>query len=244
MTHFESLSFNSLKDNISSEIEIQRSYVLSIKSSVDQLKSSGFWVENVPHDFRFVVTNALNHYENSIDELTDINEGIEIEVKENHVQRLKTIAEVAHQINVDIGRVWNRDYDNKDYDDHEFLIIDRTIYPETRDMAVNLSGLSRISDRLKDFVGRNNKTMKEKNNPLPSGLFYVITALIFFVAAALCVYLLGVIATGVIVIAVILIVSAIAFLQLRNDEVLSDSTFLKLYSKLFKSLKMLNRDED
>jgi hypothetical protein len=125
------------------------------------VEENHYW-DNVPSNFIQEVLYSLRHYKTTQEELTEIANEINVEVKEHHIKRLQKIASVASEINRDIGKIWHQQYDDKDYDNSTFRIVER-IYCETRDMAVNLLDMSNIAERLNDYVGKTNKTSDMKN---------------------------------------------------------------------------------
>ncbi len=107
----------------------------SIQQNINVLTTNEYWKNNVPNNFKSIVAYSLRHYNTVNSELHDILTDLEIEVQEHHVNRLKKISTVAQEINVDIGRIWHNQYNNKEYGNENFGLVEN-IYDDTRGMAV------------------------------------------------------------------------------------------------------------
>lgn len=169
MTDYNHQSFSDILNDLESEKKRTIHFRDSILSRKAKLEENSYWENKVPFNFKANVDYALRHYNTTISEITDILNDFKTEVKQNHITRLAKIGSVAHQINVDIGLAWHQQYDNKDYGNENFKIVEH-IYADTRDVAVNLLDVSNIAERLNDYIGNSMK----KNNPWISGSFYLV----------------------------------------------------------------------
>jgi hypothetical protein len=79
----------------------------------------------------------------------------------------------------------------------------------------------------------------KQNSPWSSGSFYLVTAIVGFLAIGAMIYFLPWYASPLAIIGVILIISVIGALQLRNDDRLSEKNFLELMVETFKRLPLL-----
>lgn len=163
MTDYSNQSFKDLIDDLDYEYRNISAFIEMIEKNKALLESNKYWQENVPNSFDGIVEYALKHYKTTQSELLEIKSEIDESVEDHHARRLTSIAEVAHEINIDIGQIWHNDYLRKDYGNKNFSIVER-IYADTRDMAVNLLDLSNIASRLKNFIGRKKKTKKESTD--------------------------------------------------------------------------------
>lgn len=236
VTDYNHQSFSDILDDLKDEKRRTSEFKVAIAENVDKLKANSYW-SKVPFDFKSIVAYSLRHYNTSIEEFEDIAKDIQIEVKEHHVKRLHKIAHVAHEINVDIGKFWNQDYDDKDYDDKDFKVVER-IYCDTRDMAVNLLDVANISERLKDFNGRQNLKMR-KNNPWISGSFYLTVAIIVITGLAVLSNSVHWTLLPIIIIGGVLLIVIVGSLQLKNDDKITGKTFSSLIKETFKRLPLL-----
>lgn len=89
--------------------------------------------------------------------------------------------------------------------------------------------------------GRN---MKKKNNPWQSGSFYMIAFVLIFVVVCISIRYLSLYMFPLAVIATILAISVIGALQLRNDDKLSDKSFIDLMKLALKQLIFLRDTKD
>ena len=188
----------------------------------------------MPYSFKNCVAYALKHYSTTIHEIEDIVSDFPSEIKEHHCVRLRNIGRVADQINTDIGQIWHRRDLKKEYEKPNFLILE-DVYTDTRDMAVNLSDIDNIANRLDQFVGR--KTMV--NNPWMSGSFYLLATVIFLMILTVISIWVSWYTLPIVVIGGVLLVGAIGALQLRNDDRLKEENFIKLMLEVFKRLPLL-----
>jgi len=153
MTDYSHQSLSDILNDLEQEQKRTISFKDAIQKHIITLEANKYWKEVVPSHFRDCVYYALRHYNTSIEEFEDIRKDLLLEVKEHHVKRLEKISKVAQEINVDIGKIWHREYDNKNYGNPNFRFVE-DIYGDTRDMAVNLLDISNIAERLRDFVGK------------------------------------------------------------------------------------------
>jgi hypothetical protein len=239
MTDYNHQSFEDILEDLEKERKSTIAFKDQIQENIDKLTNNGYWANSVPFDFKNIVVYSLRHYKTVISELTDIEKDLQNEVQQNHLKRLRKLATVAQEINVDIGRIWHQQYDNKEYGNDDFRIVEN-IYGDTRDMAVNLLDIENIAERLDDFIGKKRPEMK-KNNPWLSGSFYLIASIIV-------ISILGVLSNTVawyllpiVLIAGILIVGLVGILQLRNDDRISDKSFTSLIKETYRRLPLLNQ---
>lgn len=155
MTDYNHQSFADILNDLEEEQKRIAFFRDAINLNIDNLTTAGYWGTAVPGNFKNIVAYSMRHFNTTITELDDIRKDLLVEVKEHHIKRLQKISNVAEEINAKIGQVWHQQYENKDYGNEKFRIVE-TIYADARDMAVNLLDVSNIAERLKDFIGRTN----------------------------------------------------------------------------------------
>jgi hypothetical protein len=236
MTDYSHQSLDDILTDLKSELGHVKETIKELEAHGDVLIKNGYWNKNVPYDFKSIIGYSLKHYKTTVTEITDIIKEVNIEVMPHHVQRLRKIAEVADQINVDIGQVWHRKYDSKDYGEANFMIVEE-IYAVTRNAAGNLLDVSNMAGRLNDFIGKT-KHMK-KNNPWISGSFYLFVAIVIITGLAVMSKTINWAAFPIVVIAGVIIITLIGVFQLKNDDKLKDESFVTLIKETFKRLPLL-----
>lgn len=163
MTDYSHQSFNDIVSDLQKEHKTVTEFINVIESNIEKVKKSGYWNRKVSSDFTMIVAYSLKHFKTAQEELSEIAQEIQLEVREHHCKRLQRIATVADEINVDIGQIWHNRYNGKEYGNPDFMIVE-DIYGDTRDMAVNLLDISNIASRLKDFIGKTKITMEKNQN--------------------------------------------------------------------------------
>lgn len=164
MTDYSHQSFNDIISDLESEKVNTVAFITMIEKEIEKANENRYWDNKVPYDFKSIVAYSLKHYRTTVTELGEIAEEIKNEVQEHHCRRLQRIYNVADEINVEIGQVWNLKYNEKikDYGEKDFRHVEE-VYCNTRDMAVNLLDISNIASRLKDYIGKINNNMEKKN---------------------------------------------------------------------------------
>jgi hypothetical protein len=235
MTDYSHQSFVDIQEDLDKELRNITGFIQMIESNLKIVEANGYW-KKVPSNFKSQIHYALKHYNTTKQELKEISKEIKFEVKAHHCKRLERIASVASQINIDLGRIWHQQYDNKEYGNVDFDKVER-IYGDTRDMSVNLKDLSNISERFTDYVGKSKHIMK--NNPWISGSFYLLTVVLVLTTLAVISNFVVWHVLPIVLIAGILLVGIIGALQLRNDDMLKEENFVKLMIETYKRLPLL-----
>lgn len=240
ITEYSHQSFYDILKNLETKRQIATSYIHAIQKNIDFLTENSYWTTAVPSDFILIVNYALSHYNTSITELTDILEGLNQEVKKHHIKQLNSIGAVAQKINVDIGLIWHQQYDIKEYGTTNFYKVER-IYGDTRDMAVNLSDTANIAERLNDYIGKKNPKLMQ-NNPWIAGSFYLFVAVIFITGIAILSKSVHWSILPIIIISSILLIGLVGILQLKNDDRISDKSFVSLIKETYKRLPLIGKN--
>lgn len=242
MTDYNHQSFEDILKDLDDEIKRTASFRNEIIKNIDILKANSYWQTNVPFNFKSKVEYAVKHYDTTISEITDILKDIKYEVKEHHIKRLWKISTIAQDINYGIGRIWHQEYENKDYGNTNFKIVE-VIYCDTRDMAVNLLDISNIAERLNDYIGKSNN-MKKNNNPWRSGCFFLFVVVIIIGVLGFLSIVVHWINLPIIIIGSILFVGLIGAFQLKNDDKITDKSFISLIKEIYKRLPLLNKNKE
>lgn len=239
-TDYSHQTLDDIKSDIKSEVENLNYFIEKIKENIEFLEDNDYWNSNVPNNFKWFISYCLKAYDTARIDFSDILNDIDYEVKEHHCIRLNKISTVADEINRDIGRLWHQDYNEKykDYGNSNFTKVEN-IYAITRDIAVNLLDFDNLAVRLRDYIGQSKKQMK-KNNPWISGTFYLFVSIIVFTGLAVLSNMLSWYALPIVIIGSILIVGIIGALQLKNDDKISDKSFVNLMIATYKKLPLLN----
>jgi len=239
MTDYSHQSFSDIISDLNEEKERTIDFKNGIQENIEILTKNSYWTKKVPFDFKNIIAYSLKHYNTAISEFNDIAKDLNTEVKEHHIKRLNKIAKVAQEINVDIGKIWHNNYLNKEYGNDDFYKVE-SIYGDTRDMAVNLLDTANIADRLEDYLGKTNSNMK-KNNPWISGSFYLTIVIVAISGLAVLSQMVHWSLLPIIIISGILIVGIVGVLQLKNDDRITDKSFVSLMTETFKSLPLINK---
>jgi len=163
MTDYSHQSFNDIIADLEKEQKNVTAFINEIEENLAKVNDSGYWNSKVPSNFTMVVEYSLKHYKTCQEELAEISSEIQSEVRDHHFKRLQRLSSVADEINKDIGKIWHQDYDDKDYGNADFKIVEN-IYRDTRDMAVNLLDISNVASRLNDFIGKTKVKMEKNQN--------------------------------------------------------------------------------
>lgn len=180
MTDYSHQSFNDIISDLENEKENTIAFIAMIEEAVEKSNVNKYWDSKVPYDFKSIVAYSLKHYRTTVTELGEIIEEIKSEVQKHHFRRLQKISKVASEINVEIGQVWNRKYDDKikDYGVKDFQHVEN-VYADIKDVAVNLLDISNLASRLKDYIGKtNNMGNKNKLGDLSNNTFGNYTTII------------------------------------------------------------------
>ena len=234
-TDYSHQTLDDIVADLAAEAANAREFIRMIEAGIEGSKKAGYWDSHVPHDFRNFIAYAVKHYRTALSEVEDILADFNVEIKEHHCRRLYNIAEVAGEINRDIGKIWHQEYRDKDYGSPEFARVE-AVYANTRDMAVNLLDFSNMAARLEHFVGR---TKAVRNNPWISGSFYIIAVVLILAVLAAIANLVSWYALPVIAISGALLVGIIGALQLRNDDKLKEENFVTIMVEVYKRLPLL-----
>lgn len=160
-TDYTHLAFDDLPIYLDDKISTLEYYLNFIESDKKELDKSGYWSSKVIFNFILQANECIILYNSTIKELKDIKNEINIEVKQNHYNRLIRIASESHEINKRLGIIWHKEYDTKEYGNIEFAKVER-IYGFSRDVSVTLTSLGNFAERLKDFIGRVTPVKKTK----------------------------------------------------------------------------------
>lgn len=242
MTDYDHQSFEDILKDLNDEIKRTASFKNEIIENINVLKANSYWKTNVPFNFKSEVEYAVKHYNTTISEITDILKDIQYEVKKHHIKRLRKISKIARDINYGIGKIWYQEYEDKDYNNPNFIIVEH-IYCDTRDMAVNLLDISNIAERLNDYIGKSNINNMKKNNPWISGSFYLVLALVVISVLGFLFNSVHWMSFPIIIIGGVLLIGLIGFLQLKNDDKITDKSFVSLIKEIYKRLLIINKDK-
>jgi len=110
-----------------------------------------------------MIDRELIFYETSLGELGEIKTEIVSEIERHHISRLSHLGKTAREFNIDIGKVWHHNVSpyamDEDYQNPDFKTLEK-MYAVGRNMAIDMMDLSNAANRLKDYLGRKEKTKK------------------------------------------------------------------------------------
>jgi hypothetical protein len=133
-----------------------------IATNKKKLEDNNYW-ELANTDFKWLLARAVKFYETSLNEIVEIREQIPIEVESHHVNRLRSLGNTSHELNLEFGDVWHHDVRPKDYGESNFMIFEK-LYIDGRELSIDMEDLSNVAARLEDFVGRKGRANKLANN--------------------------------------------------------------------------------
>lgn len=93
-------------------------------------------------------------------------------------------------------------------------------------------------------LNKKNENMKTKNNPWQSGTFYLFAFILIFASLIIAFIFLPTVAYPIVIIAALIAFSIVNAFQLRNDELLSEKSFLYLMIISFKRMPLLRNKEN
>jgi hypothetical protein len=154
-------SHQSLKEIVYDlELEHQKMVAMLgiIEDNLSELAASNYWNNRPSAGFKSIVSEGLRQFKRAQRELHRITLEIQAEVTDHHCKQLQTISLLARRINVEIRKVWHRDFDefaHQEHDDTDFRKVS-SVYADIRNLAVNLLDLAYMADRLSHNVPSEN----------------------------------------------------------------------------------------
>lgn len=167
MTDYSHQSLKNILTDLNNDLIMVSKAIDDISEKFSKIDHK-YWLNKVPYNFRAIFFTCLTHLKTTKEEITSIIEEIEDQVEEHHCKRLLKLGNVADNFNGRIGKIWHNEYAPKDYGNKNFKHVE-FLYQESRDMAVSLTDLENIAERLQDFVGKKNN--KIINNDMIKILF-------------------------------------------------------------------------
>lgn len=161
----------SLKDIQSDLIEWKKNIEDTINSIMlldSILQKNKYW-EKVPSNVIGLFNYLMKFFKTSSVELEEIILEITQEVKSNHVTRIRSLAKTAHVLDLDFNRIWHREYEDKDYGNPDFSLLE-DIYCKARDMNNDMFDLSNVASRLEDFIGVKKNEVELGTNSKKKGM--------------------------------------------------------------------------
>jgi hypothetical protein len=116
-------------------------------------KIENYFNNDVDYDFVAVVNDTIVFGNTVVSELSEIITEIQTSVTDTHISRLKSIATTSYNLMLEFSRVWKNNEMKKAYGTAEFKVVEE-LYSHGTGMAIGLTDISQITDRLKDFIGR------------------------------------------------------------------------------------------
>lgn len=149
-TDYSHQSFSDLANDLRALLKLLSTSNNLLLTTRQKLIQHNYW-EKILIDFRLLIDRFIHFFSTCIEEITNIEQDVQIEVRPDHITRLNSLGDTAHKLQVRIGKIWNSE--DVYIGDHGFEDVE-LLYREGRQMALDLLDLSNISSRLKDFVGK------------------------------------------------------------------------------------------
>lgn len=140
-------------------IEFLRDSDNTFKSTIEELEKIGYW-SSVDYDFKASCYDLRRYFNTAINDLQEVINGINSEIKEYHIRLLKNLGANAHEQHSHHRKIW-REYPNKEYGDATFKMVE-TLYAEGSDMAGDMFDLNNLAARLEHFVGMSKQINSSK----------------------------------------------------------------------------------
>lgn len=151
-TDYSHQNLGDMEDDLKDWINFIDETVNEIKNNINTLHENKYW-RNVDQDFIILIKYSLKFYQTCRDEIISILNEIQSEIRRDHYKRLRHIGDKAIELNHDFGKIWHREYRNKDYGNDNFKLVE-SIYAKGRDIAVDLQDIQSLAIRLKDYIGK------------------------------------------------------------------------------------------
>ena len=151
-TDYSHQSFEDIVTDLNNWVKSLKETSEKLLKNIELLEKTGY-LKKVDYDFKNIVYYSIKFYGTSIQEISEILEDIRNEVRSDHVTKLNALYKTARELNLDYGKIWHQEYQNKEYGNNEFILVEE-IYSEGRDMAIDMEDLSNLSSRLSDFIGK------------------------------------------------------------------------------------------
>ncbi|PEV71261.1 hypothetical protein CN434_05160 [Bacillus thuringiensis] len=140
-------------------IEFLRDSDNTFKSIIEELEKIGYW-SSVDYDFKASCYDLRRYFNTAVNDLQEVINGINSEIKEYHIRLLKNLGANAHEQHSHHRKIW-REYPNKEYGDATFKMVE-TLYAEGSDMAGDMFDLNNLAARLEHFVGMSKQVNSSK----------------------------------------------------------------------------------
>lgn len=121
------------------------------EKNIQELKVSGYW-NNADYDFKNSCYFLMKFFHTATQDIEEVINGINNEVKSYHIKIVENLAKVAHDNYEHHRKIW-REVEVKDYSNEDFRKFE-DLYKEGSDMTGDMFDLSNLAKRLSDFEGR------------------------------------------------------------------------------------------
>ncbi|MBD8848407.1 hypothetical protein [Priestia megaterium] len=142
-------------------------WILSLKdsdelfeSTIKELEKSGYW-SSVDYDFKASCYDLRRYFNTAVNDLQEVINGINSEIKEYHIKLLKNLGINAREQHTHHRKVW-KEYQNQEYGDTNFRKVEK-LYAEGSDMAGDMLDLNNLALRLEHFVGMSKQDSNSKS---------------------------------------------------------------------------------
>ncbi|MED3952608.1 hypothetical protein P4603_10960 [Priestia aryabhattai] len=139
------------------------------ESTIVELEESGYW-SSVDYDFKASCYDLRRYFNTAINDLQQVINGINSEIKGYHIKLLKNLGVNARDQHTHHRKVW-KEYRNPEYGDASFRKLEK-LYAEGSDMAGDMLDLNNLAMRLEHFVGMSKQDTNSKSGINVSNHFH------------------------------------------------------------------------
>lgn len=158
-TDYSHQSISDIISDIDSYIDEITSISMSFDEKIKKIKDKSYW-NKIHHDFNSVIYLSQRLFATALEELKEIRKDLLLEVRDDHVIRIRNLGGKSRELFLRYGEVWNGKYQNKEYGNESFALVE-WLYKNGKDTLGGMMDLINISNRLNDFVGRKGKNKPE-----------------------------------------------------------------------------------
>ena len=161
---FTDYSHQSLKDieiDFYDWIRYLNETMSAVDKSYEKIKEYDY-MNKIPYDILSIHNYTYRFFQTCVEEITNILNEMKVEIKQNHIERIRVLAVKSIELNNELGVIWNSDANPGDYGNPAFMQLE-DIYREARDMCADLMDLSNVTSRLENFIGTKTINHTEPN---------------------------------------------------------------------------------
>lgn len=161
-TSYEEQSLADIIEDIESWMSYAKDTMDFIDEGINESKKNAFW-NMVPFNFQMMLFSTVKCQKTYIYDFEIILKCCrEDNISEREVKLLKKIGVKAVENNCEYGRIYKEESNWKDYSNPKFRIVEK-LYKEGRDFFVTLQDATNASNRLRDYMNKQQKVIHQNN---------------------------------------------------------------------------------